>query len=89
LNGDPRTELVFPCFYPIRVMGLNENDFPTFVLELVSRHVPELSDGDITTRSSSGGKYLSVLASFTAQSREQVDALNRELAENPRVLFTL
>jgi hypothetical protein len=51
--------------------------------------VPELSDGDITTRSSSGGKYLSVLASFTARSREQVDALNRELADHPRVLYTL
>jgi hypothetical protein len=70
-------------------MGLNKDDFPTFVLELVSRHVPELSDGDITTRSSSGGKYLSVLASFTARSREQVDALNRELADHPRVLYTL
>jgi len=88
-NGDPRTELVFPCVYPIRVMGLNEQDFPAFVLELVSRHVPELTPADISTRPSSGGKYLSVTASFTAQSREQVDALNRELAEHPRVLYTL
>ncbi len=89
LNGDPKTELEFPCYYPIRVMGLNEDDFPAFVMELVSRHVPELRGADISTRSSSGGKYLSVLASFTAQSREQVDALNRELADHPRVLYTL
>lgn len=89
LNGDPKTELIFPCLYPIRVMGLNQEDFPGFVLELISRHVPGLSGEDISSRPSSGGKYLSVTASFTAQSREQVDALNRELTEHPRVLYTL
>ncbi|MHC1781788.1 MAG: YbeD family protein [Anaerolineaceae bacterium] len=89
LNGDPKTELIFPCFYPIRVMGLDRDDFAGFVIELVSRHVPEICNADFSTRSSSGGKYLSVTAAFTAQSREQVDALNKELAEHPRVLFTL
>lgn len=89
MEVNPKAELIFPCFYPVRVMGLNTEDFTDFVVELVSRHVPDLTEDDFSTRASSGGKYLSVTVSFTAQSREQVDALNKELAEHPRVLFAL
>jgi uncharacterized protein len=89
MSEKPAPELSFPCLYPVRVMGLDQDDFTGFVIELVSRHIPDLTPQDFTTRLSSGGKYLCVTASFTAQSRVQVDALNKELAENPRVLFTL
>lgn len=89
MSEKPLPELSFPCLYPVRIMGLDQDDFAGFVIELVSRHIPDLNPQDFTTRLSSGGKYLSVTVSFTAQSRVQVDALNKELAENPRVLFTL
>ncbi len=89
MKGNPQTELIFPCFYPIRVMGLDQDDFTGFVVELVSRHVPGLISENFSTRSSSGGKYLSVTVEFIADSREQVDALNKELEEHPRVLFAL
>jgi putative lipoic acid-binding regulatory protein len=89
MDRDPRVELIFPCYYPVRVMGLDQDDFAGFVIELVSRHIPGLRGEDFSTRSSSGGKYLSVMVGFTAESREQVDALNKELEEHPRVLFAL
>jgi len=79
-------ELAFPCRYPIKVMGLNQNDFLDMVIGILTRHISYLSMDDFSSRTSSGGKYISISVMFMAESREQVDALYKELAENIRVL---
>ena len=40
-------------------------------------------------RSSSGGRYLSLTATVNATSREQLDALYRELVAHPMVVLVL
>ena len=82
-------ELLFPCEYPVKVIGKDEDNFYEFVLELVTRHAPELSAGDFSSRRSGGGKYLSVSVSFIAQNRAQVDGLYKELGQHPRVIVAL
>jgi putative lipoic acid-binding regulatory protein len=82
-------ELIFPCKYPIKVFGKNEDDFIEFVYGIVSKHVPDLSINDLTTHSSGGGKYQSVSVTFIAESRTQVDALYQELGQYPRVLVAM
>jgi putative lipoic acid-binding regulatory protein len=82
-------ELLFPCEYPVKVIGRDEDNFYDFVLDLVTRHVPELTPDDFSTRRSGGGKYLSVSVSFIAQSRAQVDGLYRELGQHSRVIVAL
>ncbi len=89
MSDEPMPELIFPCEYPLKVIGKDEDDFFTFVRELVSRHVPGLPEEAFTTRSSRAGTYLSVSVTFIAQSRAQVDALYRELGLNPRVLVAM
>lgn len=80
--------LQFPCLFPIKVVGLNTEAFAQAVRGIVGRHLPgervEFSD-----RPSGGGKYLSVTATFTAASREQLDALYRELNGHELVVMTL
>jgi len=82
-------ELLFPCQYPVKVIGKDEDNFYEFVLDLITRHVPELSADDFSTRSSGGGKYLAVSVSFIAQSRAQVDGLYKELGQHKRVIVAL
>jgi putative lipoic acid-binding regulatory protein len=55
----------------------------------VRTHVPNLGEGAVSTRPSSGGKYLSVSVRVQAQSREQMDALYRDLSGHQRVLMVL
>ncbi|HEY4723266.1 MAG TPA: DUF493 domain-containing protein [Anaerolineae bacterium] len=43
----------------------------------------------MTSRTSNGGKYLSVTATFIADSREQLDGLYQELSDHARVLMLL
>ncbi len=82
-------ELNFPCEYPVRVIGRDEDDFAAFVMEVVSHHVPDLAADMYTVHPSSKGKYLSVAVTFIAESRAQVDGLYKELGSHKRVLVAL
>lgn len=79
----------YPVSFPMKVIGVDENDFEPFVLEIIRRHVPELLEENIVSRFSSGSKYRSVSVVFIAESRSQVDALYAELSSHQRVLAIL
>ena len=79
----------FPSDFRLRVFGLDDDDFATFVMVKVRRHVPELNEDAVDARPSHGGKYLAVRISFIAESREQLDAIYRELSGHERVLYIL
>lgn len=89
MEPDHKPLMEFPTSIRLRVFGLDADDFATFVMVVVRRHVPELNEDSIDVRTSHGGKYLAVRVSFIAESREQLDAIYRELSGNERVLFML
>ena len=79
----------FPCRFSVKAMGLASDDFDATVVEIVRRHVPDLSEGAVTSRPSSAGKYLSVTVTFEARSRAQLDAIYQALTDHERVLMSL
>jgi uncharacterized protein len=86
---DTDSALEFPCRFPIKAMGRNEPGFTEFVVDAVREHAGPLGDGDIHSRPSRGGRYLSVTVTFNAVSREQVDSIYRRLSATDQVLFLL
>ncbi len=82
--------LQFPTEFPLKVIGMNDDDFEEFVVRIVAKHVPYMDEGSVSSRTSSGGKYLSVTLTFIAHDRAQLDAIYRELSSHKqRVLFIL
>ncbi len=81
--------LKYPCEFPIKVIGKDEDGFEETVIVIIQKHVPGLQRNAFTNRSSREGKYLSVSAVFTADSREQMDNLYRELTAHPKVLWVI
>ena len=81
--------LEFPCEYPIKVMGEAAPDFVLHVVEIVRGHVDDFDEERIVTRASSKGRYVSVTLTFTARSREQLDALYSALSSDARVSIVL
>jgi len=79
----------FPCDFPIKAFGHDTGDFDELVLELVSEHAPGLTREQLTTRSSSGGRYLSVTVHLRAESRDQLDRIYESLSAHERVLAAL
>jgi putative lipoic acid-binding regulatory protein len=79
----------FPCEFPIKAMGAGSPGFEALVVGIVRRHAPNLREGAVVSRSSKGGKYLSVTVTIQAESREQLDAIYQDLTACPDVLMAL
>jgi uncharacterized protein len=81
--------LQFPCSYPLKVMGKNTSQFHAVVSGIIERHVPEKEAITYRTKSSSGGAYISITATFSAQSQEQLTAIYQDLNRQELVLMVL
>ena len=83
------TLLECPTEFPIKIMGRREADFAQEIMAIVLRHSPDFDPATIEMRPSSKGKYLGVTATIQANSRDQLDALYRELCNHPAVVMVL
>ena len=79
----------FPCDFPLKVMGRRTDDFRSLVLGIVQKHAGAIDPAKIEERPSKDGNYLSLTCTFKARSREQLDALYRELTSCEKVLIVL
>ncbi len=86
---DRRDAMEFPCTFPIKAMGTDHDALPQTVAEIVRRHAPETPDTAITSRASSGGRFLSVTVTVNATSREQLDAIYQDLTDSDQVMMAL
>jgi hypothetical protein len=81
--------LTFPTRFPIKVIGRMAEGFAQTVLAIVQRHAPDFRADTMEMRPSRAGRYLSVTVTIDARSREQLDALYRELSSHPDVVMVL
>jgi hypothetical protein len=81
--------LEFPGTFAIKVMGLTREGFAQAIVAVVQKHAPDFDPATIEMRASSAGKYLSLTCTINATSREQLDALYRELTGHPMVAMVL
>lgn len=81
--------LEFPCSFAVKVMGINDNDYPGFVLEVAQKYVAGLDRDCVSSRLSKNGKYIAVTLTFLAQSKEQIDNIYIELNASDRTKMAL
>jgi putative lipoic acid-binding regulatory protein len=79
----------YPIEFPIKVMGLNRPEFAPAMITVFRKHAPDFDASTMVTRESREAKYLSLTMSIVATSREQLDALYRELSDHPMVTMAL
>jgi len=84
-----RSPLEFPGTFPLKTIGVGVEDFEALVVAIVRKHVPGFAGDAVSSRLSSGGRYLAVTTTFIAESREQLDALYIELSSHARVKWVL
>jgi putative lipoic acid-binding regulatory protein len=83
------TLLEFPTDFPIKIMGASRDGFAQAMLEIVARHAPDFDGATMEMRTSREGRYLSLTCTIRATSKEQLDALYRELTGHPWVKIVL
>ena len=80
---------VFPCQFPIKAMGKNIPDLDAIVVEIIRRHVDNLSENAVRTRESKGAKFISITVEIEAQNKAQLDAIYTDLNACPNIVMTL
>ncbi len=83
------TLLKFPCDFPLKVMGRNNDDFRSIVIGIVEKHAGNVEMNRIEERPSRDGTYLGITITVTATSKAQLDAIYMELTSCERVLVSL
>lgn len=86
---NPNSSIEFPCAFPLKVIGRNEDQFEQFVLDLVQKHITEVDSEGLTSRPSRDGKYVSVTIMLFPKSKDQLDAVYMDLSSSKRVLMAL
>lgn len=83
------TAFEFPCEFPIKMMGLDTPEFRSTARALVEKHAGPVGDAAVKVTPSRTGRFVSVTVTFSAQSREQLDCLYREVTAHDAVLVAL
>jgi putative lipoic acid-binding regulatory protein len=78
----------FPCSFPLKVMGPNNEEFTSAVMAIFLHHM-NATEFTYETKESSSKKYLSITITFKAQSSDQLNDLYEELNASDLVLMTL
>lgn len=79
----------YPQRVPLKVVGDNGEVLRDALHTALVRHLADGTTIEFETRESSGGNYVGVTATFTADSREQLVAVYSELRECEAVRFLL
>lgn len=87
----PRSPTIqeFPGDFPIKVVGRHDGDLRAVTQGIIQRHAGPLQESTVRTRTSTDGNFLAVTYVVRASSREQVDAIYRELTACKSVLMAL
>ncbi|WP_345796705.1 DUF493 family protein [Castellaniella sp. MT123] len=81
--------IVYPCDFPIKVMGRAHDDFLSTMAEIVRGFDPAFDSASIEVRPSSSGNYVGLTLIVRVTSREQLDALYRALHGHEMVSVVL
>ena len=80
----------YPCLFPIKIMGINDINFLPECIAIIRKHCQHFNpEKDITTKTSAHGKYVSMTANITAESKAHLDELYKALNAHELVKFTL
>lgn len=90
MNENQKKELLtFPCEFPIKVMGLKQDDFAEIIGQVIKEFDPTFNPSTITVRDSRQGHYRALQVVVHATSREQLDSIYMALTHHPMVKVVL
>jgi len=85
----PESLIIYPCDFPIKVMGKHAPDLAQVLTAVVLQFDPGFDAATVEMRPSKAGNYLGLTFTVRATSREQLDSLYRALHSHPMVSVVL
>ncbi len=84
-----KSPLTFPTEFPIKVMGRHGARLRELTQAIIERHAGPVAESAVRSRPSGDGNFIALTYVVTATSREQLDAIYRELTACEAVLMAL
>jgi putative lipoic acid-binding regulatory protein len=81
--------LIFPCQFPIKIMGKNHHGFHQAVIEILKKHLTDFEDTVINEVESKHKNYCSLTVMVNATSQEHLDGIYIDLSANEWVIMAL
>ena len=79
----------FPCVYPIKVIGVDTEQFASQVLEIIARHDTTVDASKVSEKTSQSGKYRSLTVELFATGEPQIRTIFDALRNLPQVKLVL
>lgn len=89
VSSGSETLLEFPCAFPLKIMGLAQDNLAQEVLAVIHQFATDYDGKNMEMRASSSGKYVSLTCTVNAQSKAQLDNIYRALTSHPLVKVVL
>lgn len=79
----------FPCFFPVKIIGINSGMFLEEITVIVETHFPDPGHRDLRNTESKDGGYLSITAKVYVNSKNQLDDFYRAVSSHPDIKMVL
>ena len=86
---EPPPKIVFPCSYPIKVLGRAGEDFGPAVMRIFHERAPGFEPGDVLIKDSRKGTFQSITITIEAQSEDQLRLIHQDLMDTGLVSMVL
>ena len=81
--------LVFPCDFPIKVIGIFTEHFLEEITVIVRAHFPKIANEQITHKLSKEKNYLAITVNVHATNKSELDELYQALTSHPNIKMVL
>ena len=82
-------KIVFPCSYPIKVLGRAVDGFQSAVMAIFQERAPGFTDADVVVKPSRNGTFHSITVTIEAQSEAQLKLIHQDLMSTGLVSMVL
>ena len=82
-------KIVFPCEYPIKVLGRAGDAFQPAVMAVFNQHAAGFPEQAVLVKDSRNGTFQSITITIEAQSEEQLRQIHQDLMDTGLVSMVL
>ena len=79
----------FPCFFPIKIIGKNTNEFQNDVTNIIFSHFPGVPEPELRCKQSNKSNYIAITATVYVHDQKSLDSLYQELNKHPEMKMVL
>jgi len=72
-------KIIFPCRYPIKVLGRAVDALQPAVMRIFHKRAPGFTDADVMVKPSRNGTFHSITITIEAQSEAQLKRIHQDL----------